>query len=325
MATNIAREYITFSKKNITKYLRIILEKYYSKMIVDSLLETYINVRYYNSYDIKYKNIESNINYYMRQKAIEMNENSDEEYIFKVKNTFYLFKYILYFDNVLDYESLKAIILEIDEYRNKNLGLNDNNFIDNLNNLVKENEKRKEKFLEGFYSERFTLKEKVTSNKKVYSAKLINNIKFNKIYSDYSINKVYNEGLVNEQKSFILYYLVTLELFKEIIHGNFNKEYIIDFPCSIFEKEQKLNRLINIINDESLKNNIIIKIKYTEYLSYKEIINTLIKDGFQVAVEIDDKYNYDDNSRLWLDIFKYIIVTREKKNFFEEEKVLIEE
>ena len=110
MANNIAREYIDFSKKNITKYLKIILDKYYAKKIVDPLLEVYINVRYYNNEDIKYKNFTSNINYYLRQKAIEMKENEDEDTIFKIKNTFYLFKYILYFDNVEDYESLKKVI-----------------------------------------------------------------------------------------------------------------------------------------------------------------------------------------------------------------------
>ena len=104
MANNIAREYIDFSKKNITKYLKIILDKYYAKKIVDPLLEVYINVRYYNNEDIKYKNFISNINYYLRQKAIEMKENEDEDTIFKIKNTFYLFKYILYFDNVEEYE-----------------------------------------------------------------------------------------------------------------------------------------------------------------------------------------------------------------------------
>ena len=79
MANNIAREYIDFSKKNITKYLKIILDKYYAKKIVDPLLEVYINVRYYNNEDIKYKNFTSNINYYLRQKAIEMKENEDED------------------------------------------------------------------------------------------------------------------------------------------------------------------------------------------------------------------------------------------------------
>ena len=97
MANNIAREYIDFSKKNITKYLKIILDKYYAKKIVDPLLEVYINVRYYNNEDIKYKNFTSNINYYLRQKAIEMKENEDEDTIFKIKNTLKVWlNYILF-------------------------------------------------------------------------------------------------------------------------------------------------------------------------------------------------------------------------------------
>ncbi len=324
MASNIVKEYIDFSKKNITKYLKIILEQDYSKEIIEPLLDTYINVRYYNNYDIKYKAFESNINYYMKQKAIKINEEKEEEYISKVKKIFYLFKYILYFDNVLEYESLKKIISEIDEYRNEVLGLTSENFIEELNDIVKENEKRKETFIEELSSDHFNLEIKNTNNKNVFKVKLNNNIKFNKIYSDYSINKVYNEGLVDEQKHFILYYLITREILKNIIKGDFTKEYIISFPNNIFTKQQKINRLIAIIDDESIKNNIVIEFTYTDYLSNKEIINSWIKKGFQIAIKIDEKYKYDNNSKIWLDIFKYVIVDKEKKNFFDEDQLIIE-
>lgn len=324
MTSNIVKEYIDFSKKNITKYLKIILEQDYSKEIIEPLLDTYINVRYYNNYDIKYKVFESNINYYMKQKAIKINEEKEEEYISKVKKIFYLFKYILYFDNVLEYESLKKIISEIDEYRNEVLGLTSENFIEELNDLVKENEKRKETFIEELSSDHFNLEIKNTNNKNVFKVKLNNNIKFNKIYSDYSINKVYNEGLVDEQKHFILYYLITREILKNIIKGDFTKEYIISFPNNIFTKQQKINRLIAIIDDESIKNNIVIEFTYTDYLSNKEIINSWIKKGFQIAIKIDEKYKYDNNSKIWLDIFKYVIVDKEKKNFFDEDQLVIE-
>ena len=324
MANNIAREYIDFSKKNITKYLKIILDKYYAKKIVDPLLEVYINVRYYNNEDIKYKNFTSNINYYLRKKAIEMKENEEEDTIFKIKNTFYLFKYILYFDNVEDYESLKKVILEVDEYRNEELGLNDETFIDTLYELVKENESRKDKYLKSLASEKFSVSLIKTNNKKVYQVKLDNTIKFNRIYSEYSINKVYSEGIVNEQKNFIAYYLTSKIILENAIKGEFDANLIVDFPISIFDKEQKLNRLINIIDNEIVKNNIIIKFKYSDYLVNKDQINTWIKDGFQVAVEIDEGYNYDDSSKLWLDIFTYVIVDTNKQNFFDEEKVIIE-
>ena len=255
MANNIAKEYIDFSKKNIIKYLKVILEKYYNKTLVDSLLEEYISVRYYNNEERKFKSLEANLNYYLKEKSKVLNSDADEEMSFRIKNTFYLFKYILYFDNVLECESLKEKILEIDEFRNETLCLNDMLFVDNFYKLVKENELRKAKYLKSFDNEKFILDVFKTNNSKVNKLKLNNMVKFNKIYSDYSIDKVYNEGIVNEQKIFILYYLSSLLILKNVINGEYDKNYIVDFPISIFDKEQKLNRLINII-DNKLTNTI---------------------------------------------------------------------
>lgn len=323
MANNIAKEYIDFSKKNINKYLKLILDKYYNKKVANDLITTYINIRYYNDYELKYKNLDSNINYYLKEKALELSDNENEMYILQVKNMFYIFKYILYFDDVIKYDSLKKIILEIEQYRNVELGLVDDDFVSMLFSLIKENDKRKEKFLNNIQSEHFMLNLMDTNKRNVYIVKLDNDVKFNKIYSDYSINKVYNEGIVNEKKNMILYYLVSKMILEDAISGVFNRYYIVDFPISILEKEQKLNRLINIIDSEVVKNSMIIKFMYNDYLSNKEIINKFIKDGFQIAIVIDDNYKYDDSSRMWLDIFKYVIVNNENKNFFEKEKVIM--
>lgn len=323
MANNIAKEYIDFSKKNINKYLKIILEKYYDKEIVSSLLETYINERYYNYYETKYKNQEANINYYMKLKTIELTNNQTEKFIFKTKATFYLFKYILYFDNVSKYDDIKEKIIEIEKYRTNTLELIKETFVDEMLKLVKENEKRKQKYLESFESNRFEIKTNQTNKKNVYNVELTNTIKFNRIYSSYSINKVYTSGIVNEQKLFITYYQTTKRILQNVIEGIFTKEYIVDFPCSILEKEQKTNRLINIINDELIKNNLIIKFTYSNYLENKEIITKWIKEGYKIGIIIDEKYNYDEKSKMWLDLFKYIIVDKDKQTFFEEEKVII--
>ncbi len=225
--------------KNINKYLKMILEKYYDKEIVSSLLETYINVRYYNYYEAKCKSQEANINYYMKLKTIELTNNQTEKFIFKTKTTFYLFKYILYFDNVSKYDDLKEKINEIEKYRQNTLELEKSSFIDDMLKLVKENEKRKQKYLESFKSNHFEIKIEQTNKKKVYNVYLTNTIKFNKIYSNYSINKVYTNGIVNEQKLFITYYQITKQILENAIEGIFEKEYIVAFPCSILEKEQK--------------------------------------------------------------------------------------
>ena len=313
----VVEEYIEFSKKNILKYLKLILEKYYDKEIVESLVETYINIRYYNI-DQKTKNLEKNINYYLKQKVTEILDEKEE----KIKIIFYTFKYILYFDNVKEYESLKNIIEEIVEYR-KSISLENDEFKEEITKLIKENEKRKQKYLEAFKSDHFLLDQIKTNKKNVYFVELKNNIKFNKIYSSYSINKVYNSGLVNEQKDFIIYYQISIEILKNAIIGNFNQEYIVDFPLSILEKKQKTIRLFSIVNNEMIKNSLILKFTYSSYLENKDQINEWIKEGYKVAIIIDEKYNYEEQQKMWLEIFNYIIVDQEKKGFFDDEKIII--
>lgn len=311
----VVEEYIEFSKKNILKYLKLILEKYYDKEIVESLVETYINIRYYNI-DQKTKNLEKNINYYLKQKVTEILDEKEE----KIKIIFYTFKYILYLDNVKDYE--KSIIEEIIEYR-KSISLENDEFKEEITKLIKENEKRKQKYLEAFKSDHFLLDQIKTNKKNVYFVELKNNIKFNKIYSSYSINKVYNSGLVNEQKDFIIYYQISIEILKKAIIGNFNQEYIVDFPLSILEKKQKTIRLFNIINNEMIKNSLILKFTYSSYLENKNQINEWVKEGYKVAIIIDEKYNYEEKQKMWLEIFNYIIVDQEKKGFFDDENIII--
>lgn len=313
----VVEEYIEFSKKNILKYLKLILEKYYDKEIVESLVETYINIRYYNI-DQKTKNLEKNINYYLKQKVTEILDEKEE----KIKIIFYTFKYILYFDNVKEYDNLKNLIEEIVEYR-KSISLENDEFKDEITKLIKENEKRKQKYLEAFKSDHFLLDQIKTNKKNVCFVELKNNIKFKKIYSSYSINKVYNSGLVNEQKDFIIYYQISIEILKNAIIGNFNQEYIVDFPLSILEKKQKTIRLFNIINNEMIKNNLILKFTYYSYLENKAQINEWIKEGYKVAIIIDEKYNYEEQQKMWLEIFNYIIVDQEKKGFFDDEKIII--
>ena len=314
----VVEEYIEFSKKNILKYLKLILEKYYDKEIVESLVETYINIRYYNI-DQKTKNLEKNINYYLKQKVTEILDEKKEE---KIKIIFYTFKYILYFDNVKEYDNLKNIIEEIVEYR-KSISLENDEFKDEITKLIKENEKRKQKYLEAFKSDHFLLDQIKTNKKNVYFVELKNNIKFNKIYSSYSINKVYNSGLVNEQKDFIIYYQISIEILKNAIIGNFNQEYIVDFPLSILEKKQKTIRLFSIIDNEMIKNSLILKFTYSSYLENKNQINEWIKEGYKVAIIIDEKYNYEEKQKMWLEIFNYIIVDQEKKGFFDDENIII--
>lgn len=307
MATNTSSDYIKFIKKSITKYISLILEKDFLKEPFNELLDVYINARYYNFYDTKHKNFVTDINYHMREKAIELIQDKNEEEVKKIEKIFYSFKFILYLDDVLSDRKLKDIIFEIDEYKRVKLNTQDDNFIKEFSKIVSENQQVKEKYLNGFKNDKFYLKLNQTNKKNVYIPELIHNIKFNKIYSDYSINKVYNTGLVYEDRILIKYYLVSNLILKNTIKGNFNDKYLVPFPLSIFDKKEKINRLFHIIENDAIKNGIIITFTYSEYLEHKDTIDDFIKKGYLIGIILDDKFDNTQANMIWLSVFVYII------------------
>ena len=72
-----------------------------------------------------------------------------------------------------------------------------------------------------------------------------------------------------------------------------------------------------------IKNSLILKFTYSSYLENKNQINEWVKEGYKVAIIIDEKYNYEEKQKMWLEIFNYIIVDQEKKGFFDDENIII--
>ena len=323
MATNISNDYVNFVKKSITNYTKIIMEKNFNKEIFDTLLNTYINTRYYNYYDSKYKNYSLNINYYLKDEVLKLMQTDNQKYNELTKKTYLIFKYIIYFDNVLEYNSLDKIVDDIIEFRIKNFELYSESFAKEFTSVVKEDNKRKKTYLEALKNDKLILTSTKTNKSNVYFANLLPTMTFPKIYSDYSINKVYNEGIINEDKLFITYHLVNKELLLNAIKGIYDIKYIVDFPLSILEKKDKTTRLLNTINSEVTRDNVIMNITYSNYLNNKESIESMIKDGYKFSVILDDKYDYQEKSKIWLSIFSYIILDKDTPFDYEKEKIII--
>lgn len=323
MATNISNDYVNFVKKSITNYTKIIMEKNFNKEIFDTLLNTYINTRYYNYYDSKYKNYSLNINYYLKDEVLKLMQTDNQKYNELAKKTYLTFKYIIYFDNVLEYDSLDKIVDDIIEFRIKNFELYSESFAKEITSIVKEDNKRKKTYLESLKNDKLILTNTKTNKSNVFFANLLPTMTFPKIYSNYSINKVYNEGIINEDKLFITYHLVNKELLLNTIKGIYDIKYIVDFPISILEKKDKTTRLLNTINSEVTRDNVIMNITYSNYLNNKESIESMIKDGYKFSVILDDKYDYQEKSKIWLSIFSYIILDKDTPFDYEKEKIII--
>lgn len=316
-------KYIKFIKDYLTEYFKLIVKDKYKKIVYNEMLNTYIDIRYFNKYDKKYKQIEKNIEYYIQENLRTLIE-EDNKLVKNVNELYYFFWYLLYLDNTLEYDNLDKLIDKIIIDRKEKLGLNDD-ITKELKSLVKESEKKKNNFFNEYLSDTFNLELKSTNIKNVYNVLLSYNIKFPKIYSSYSINRVFKSDIISEDMCFIEYNLISKIVLDNILNKEYLKEYLVDFPFIITSKKEKTNRLLNIITNDLVRENVIIKVTYEYYTKYKSFISDLIKDGVKFAVIIDDTFDYEESSIIWLNIFTYIITNKDDVTSFDKNKVIFKE
>lgn len=316
-------KYIKFIKDYLTEYFKLIVKDKYKKIVYNEMLNTYIDIRYFNKYDKKYKQIEKNIEYYIQENLRTLIE-EDNKLVKNVNELYYFFWYLLYLDNTLEYDNLDKLIDKIIIDRKEKLDLNDD-ITKELKSLVKESEKKKNNFFNEYLSDTFNLELKSTNIKNVYNVLLSYNIKFPKIYSTYSINRVFKSDIISEDMCFIEYNLISKIVLDNILNKEYLKEYLVDFPFIITSKKEKTNRLLNIITNDLIRENVIIKVTYEYYTKYKSFISDLIKDGVKFAVIIDDTFDYEESSIIWLNIFTYIITNKDDVTSFDKNKVIFKE
>ncbi len=316
-------KYIKFIKDYLTEYFKLIVKDKYKKIVYNEMLNTYIDIRYFNKYDKKYKQIEKNIEYYIQENLRTLIE-EDNKLVKNVNELYYFFWYLLYLDNTLEYDNLDKLIDKIIIDRKEKLDLNDD-ITKELKSLVKESEKKKNNFFNEYLSDTFNLELKSTNIKNVYNVLLSYNIKFPKIYSSYSINRVFKSDIISEDMCFIEYNLISKIVLDNILNKEYLKEYLVDFPFIITSKKEKTNRLLNIITNDLIRENVIIKVTYEYYTKYKSFISDLIKDGVKFAVIIDDTFDYEESSIIWLNIFTYIITNKDDVTSFDKNKVIFKE
>ena len=305
MSCNIVNEYVSYSKKSIKKYLQVILERYFDQDIYDDLINAYINTRYYNMYDAVDKRFEVNIAYYLKKSIEDIKD--DSKYKKKASAMFYLFKYILYFDNVRECNSVRKLISEIDLYRREKLGLVDEEFEVNFYNLLKDDLTAKQNFIDSFDNKNFFINYIKINKEGVFDARLDYKLKFSKLYSEYAINKVFNSKDIKEQRLFVTYPLVTVKILQDIIKGNFKKEYLVPYSLSLKDKPKKKKRILNIIDNDIVKEKLILKISYDDYINNKDEIYEFTRNGFRIAIEIDSKIELTEELLVLFKIFSYLI------------------
>lgn len=307
MSRNLIKEYVDFSQKNLKTYTKNIMSNHYDEDIFNRFLSAYINIRYYDQEPSMGLTLSSHLNYYLT-KIYNEDKNIKAKFILE------LFKKYYYIENVIDFDysnEVKSYAELINKIRIEKVGIDDSSFTKSFERLLIDNKRKKDNYISAFDSNDFSLKiNKIKDN--IYDIDIENSVTIPKIFSEYAINQVWNNKLITENKLEVEYYLINNLLLKNIINRNFDNDYLVDIAISLFEKNKKLQRLLNIFDNDIGRDRIIMKICYGDFIANKEIILSLIKRGYNFAIILDDEYIKDNSNKSILDVFKYIIINDNK-------------
>ena len=159
----------------------------------------------------------------------------------------------------------------------------------------------------------FKLKFTKLKDQKIYGVSVEHNLSFSKVYSDYIVDKTYQEGIIAEDKALVLANMLLITLAKDMLAGDFEKKYMLYVPESLYEKENKLNQFFNLLNDEYAKHSIIILVKYNEIDGNKTIIKNFMKEGFVFAMALDKTEVPKEKDLKFFYLMNYIILNEKKE------------
>ena len=158
----------------------------------------------------------------------------------------------------------------------------------------------------------FELKFNKLTRKDMYAVELTHNIQFSKVYSDYIVDKTYSEGIIAEDKVKVLGNLLLSQMVNDMLNGEFNKKYFVYIPESIYAKDNKLDQVFDMLDDEFAKKNINIILAYNGLSDNKKVIKQLIKQGFNFSLDMNDVELLKKSDIKELYVLEHIFISRKK-------------
>ena len=327
------------SKNVIDKTITIKVEElneifstiYSNKLVVNepsiknTLMSSYVDSRYYNYYGFEeyesIKNSPTKIENYLKDisEKIKFNyKGTDSKYNDKVSNMLNIFLLINKLEHARD--TISDLKAKTEYYKKEfNTYMKNNKVeLDNVSGMISDIMKIQRNYIgirEYFYkkleSPMFVLNlNKLSRLKNSYGAMLEHNIAFSKVYSDYIIDKTYNEGTIAEDKVVILLTMLSAVVSKDMLNGTFDKKYLVALPKSLLTKEKKLERTIKLIDDEYAKENVIFLVDILDFISNDISIKKRVKAGYKFAVMISDKIEISNKEYKTLLAADYIFIDK---------------
>ena len=262
----------------------------------------------------------------MRRKILEhlkkvcediiINNINDRELIENMKVFFY---YVLYFDNVVYYKDLRNKIEQIAKIKKRIYGDVQEEFIEILYQKMQQYIEQKKELVERFSTEDFYIRiTNYPDRSNVYRINLkYKNIKFPLEYSEFAINKAFQVGLMAEDKLVVEYYLIVIQILKDILKLNFKRKYILEFADTLLKKPKKIKGFLNIINSSAVQEKVSLKIRYEQFVQNKETIYELMRNGYKITIILDNSFDVTFKNIETLEMFEFVIVNRDLKKYNE--------
>jgi hypothetical protein len=95
-----------------------------------------------------------------------------------------------------------------------------------------------------------------------------------------------------------------------MISFDFNKQYLLYIPSSLYTKEKKLSKLLKMIEDKYVKDNVIILISIKELLANKKVVKAIRKSGYKYALVFDNEATINSKERGNIYVADYIFIDK---------------
>jgi len=309
MTSNIMEQYIKNTKVFINNFTKIFFAENYNEKISNEYIDTYIDARIYNFGETSQRFFYRRIYFSLMEKKIKLEENKELDKSIVEKNL-KLYQFIFFIDGVRPITDIDEFITSMYEKRLTKFELdNSRGLKERMSKLIKNYIKEKEEFSKKYETEDFSLNiSKYILIDNTYKVDLDYNFKIPYIYSNEVVQEVYNEGIINEDKLIIEYILLTFVCIKDIDKGDFETKYLVDFANTLYEKQNKLKQSLRLIENPAMQDKVYLKIKFSDFESNKEMIYSLMKDGFKFAIIIDNTFSPTVINIKKLAVFEYLIV-----------------
>ena len=178
-----------------------------------------------------------------------------------------------------------------------------------IENIVKYSNEFMKEILDELTTKAFEVKyNKFENGKNLFGAILKHNISFNKVYSDYIVDKTYNGGIISEDKIAVLLNIILCRVVFDLMRFDYSPKYFVYLPESLYSKDRKIDKIAAIVDNDYSKSHVYFLTKSSNMLKNKDDMKRLRKRGYSFACLLDEKADYknDDMGYFYMNDYYFI-------------------